>query len=64
MEKNTNKPEGYFSFNTPTGHSVAKGGASVAPEQPAFNDFDCMPESEKAKKSNDDSSKRSDIGYF
>lgn len=63
MEKRTNKAEGYFSFNTPTGNRIAKGETDKASAPPTFNDFVCMPESEQTKKSNDDTHK-SDINYF
>ena len=63
MKKNASKTEGYFSFNTPTGNRVAKGDTNTASTQPAFNDFVCMPESEQAKKRDDDANK-SDINYF
>lgn len=63
MKKSTNKTEGYFSFNTPTGNRIAKGDTEKASAQPTFNDFVCMPESEQAKKRVDDTDK-SDINYF
>lgn len=63
MKKSTNKTEGYFSFNTPTGNRIAKGDTEKASAQPTFNDFVCMPESEQPKKSVDDTDK-SDINYF
>ncbi|MGN0030066.1 MAG: hypothetical protein ACI35Q_10110 [Marinilabiliaceae bacterium] len=63
MKKSTNKTEGYFSFNTPTGNRIAKGDTEKASAQPTFNDFVCMPESEQQKKRIDDTDK-SDINYF
>lgn len=63
MKKSTNKTEGYFSFNTPTGNRIAKGDTEKASAQPTFNDFVCMPESEQPKKRVDDTDK-SDLNYF
>lgn len=63
MKKSSNTPEGYFSFNTPTGSRIAKGETSEASTQPVFNDFACVPESEKAKKQEDDTPK-GEANYF
>lgn len=63
MKKSSNKLEGYFSFNTPTGSRIAKGDTADASNNPVFNDFACMPESEKAKKQDDDAND-SAVNYF
>lgn len=63
MKKSMTKPEGYFSFNTPTGDLEGKNEKNDASVQPAFNDFVCMPESEQAKKV-DGKAQQSDLNYF
>ena len=63
MEKSISKPEGYFSFNTPIGSLEGKKEKNDTPAQPAFNDFVCMPESEQAKKV-ENNAQQSDTNFF